>query len=249
MSNKINFLLFDFTTENLNAHEVWKENMTSGRNVIKDIIQFENGEFSDSPFVQLIEIACDGLDNYNHVKDEQISNILGIDKENLCNYQMYTNTFKNSRSYTRGMRRSGDIIIWANKAMFEQTFKQTNIFEIRYYQNEEKWSSWQAITGKFIVAQEYRFGPGGVAEVYSPMATREIANFKGNFQIRYSGSMTSDLMKPNTLPRIINDPFNNGIRKIIDPTTFQILFDSQIIQEVPSDKSYEVWRDFEERYR
>jgi hypothetical protein len=61
--------------------------------------------------------------------------------------------------------------------------------------------------------------------------------------------MTSDLMKPNTLPRIINDPFNNGIRKIIDPTTFQILFDSQIIQEVPSDKSYEIWREFEDRYR
>lgn len=244
MSNKITALMFDFTTDNLNAHEVWKENMTSGRNVLNDIIQFEKGEFSDSPFVQSIEIATD--DSYNLVKDGQMSNILKIDKENLCNYQMYTNTFKKSRSYTKGMGTSKGIIILANKAMFEQT---KHIFEIRYIKNDKKWSPWHAITGKFIVAHVYRFGPGGIAEVYSPMATREIENFTQNFQIRYSGSMTHELMKSNTLPRIVNDPHNDDIRKIIDPTTFQILFDSQIIQEVPSDKSYEVWRKFEERYR
>lgn len=71
-AKKINALLFNFTKDNLDAHEATKENMTSGRNVLKDIIQFENGEFSDSPFVQLIEIACDGP--YNHVNDEQMSN-------------------------------------------------------------------------------------------------------------------------------------------------------------------------------
>ncbi|NLP52032.1 hypothetical protein [Bacillus sp. RO1] len=244
MSN-ITALLFDFTTDNLDAHEIWKENMTSGRNVLNDIIQFENGEFSDTPFVRSIEIAC--YDCFNHIKDEQMSNILKIDKENLCNYEMYNTTYRKSRSFTRNMQSLGDkIIILANKSMVEQT---KHIFEIRYKENEEKWSSWQAIAGKFIVTQEYRFGPGGVAQVYSPLAAKQIANFKQKFEIRYSGSILLDMGEPNTLTRIINDPFNNGIRKIIDPTTFQILFDSQIIQEVPSEKSDEIWRNFEERYR
>jgi hypothetical protein len=244
MSNKINFLLFDFTADNLDANEAWKEKMTSGRNVLEDIIQFENSEFCDSPFVRSIEVACEGF--YNGVEDEQMSNILKIDKENLCNYQMYRNYFKKTWSGTRHMLPQGDVFIFANKAMLEQT---NHIFEIRYYQNEEKWSSWQAITGKFIVAQEYRFGPGGVTGAYSPMATREIANFKQKFEIRYSGFKIEERVTPNTLHRITNDPFNDDIRKIIDPTTFQVLFDSQIIEEVSSDKSYEVWRKFEERYR
>ena len=70
-----------------------------------------------------------------------------------------------------------------------------------------------------------------------------------NFQMRYSGYRVKELFQANILYRIIDDPFNTNIRKIIDPTTFHILFDSQIIQETSSDESYEIWKEFEKRYR
>lgn len=41
MINNATGLLFDFTEDNLNANKVWKENMLSGRNGIKDIVRFE----------------------------------------------------------------------------------------------------------------------------------------------------------------------------------------------------------------
>lgn len=246
MQGKITALLFDFKKENLDAHEAAKVNMTSGKNVLKDLIQFEDGEFSESSFVQLIEIACDIP--YNHIPNEQMSNILGIDKNNLCFYRIYTYSIKNSRSYTMGYLSRGapgQLMILANKAMFE---KAIPIFEIRFKRND-KWSSWQAIAGKFLVVQNYSSGPGGIAEVYSSMTEREIEDFRQNFQVRYSGSIVSELVMPNKLPRIINDPSSSDIRKIIDPNTFQILFDSQIMQVVSSDESYGIWRKFEDRYR
>lgn len=244
MRGKITALLFDFTGNNLYAHEAAKVSMTSGKNVLKDLIQFEDGEFSESPFVQLIEIACD--QPYNSIRDEQISTILGIDKNNLCFYQIYTYYFKNNISFTRDLS-IGDVgkpIILANKAMLEVA---NPIFEIRSKINE-KWSSWQAITGRFIVAQKHRGVKAGVKGIYSPMTERDIESFKQNFQLRYSGSRILELGKPNALLRIKNDPSNSDIRKVIDPKTFQILFDSQIIQAVSSDESYELWRKFEERY-
>lgn len=249
MRDKINALLFDFTKDNLHAHEADNILMTSGKNILNEIIQFENGEFSDSPFAQLIEIECES-DNYNHIKNETMSNILGIDKNSLFLYEIYTHHFFKKRCFTRGNLPStlqAKFFILANKGMLEESVP---IFEIRfkkYINEEEKWSSWQAISGKFIVTQEYRFGPGGVLGVYSSMTEREIESFKRNFQIRYSGSIITELGMPNTLHRI-EDPFNSDIRKIIDPNTFQILFDSQIINEVSSEKSCEVWQKFSDRY-
>ncbi len=247
MQEKIRALLFDFTRNNLDADELAKINMTSGRNVLNDVIQFEDGEFSDSPFVQLIEIECE-IGSHDIVRNEQMSNILGINKNNLYFYCIYTRAFKGACSFTMNCLSKGSpgaLNILANKSMFERA---VSIFEIRF-KNRGEWSAWQAIAGKFIVAQNYRFGSGGIAEAYSSMTEREIEIFKLNFQIRYSGSIISEMIMPNTLPRIMNDPFNSDIRKIIDPNTFEILFDSQIIQEISSEKSCEVWRKFEERYK
>lgn len=245
MLENVNVLLFDFTRENLDEHEEAKVNLTSGKNVLEDLIQFEDGEFCESPFVQCIQIPTD--DPYNQIPDEQMSDILGIEKNNLLYYRIFITSFKKSYSFTHGYLDEGarDIKILANKKMIEENFP---IFEIRYKVGE-KWSSWQAIAGKFIVAHDYRFGPGGVREVYSSITEREISIIKQNFQIRYSGNTVNEILEPNTLYRIINDPFDSVIRKIIDPSTFQILFDSQLIQEVSSEKSFVIWRKFEERYR
>ncbi|KYG27734.1 hypothetical protein [Alkalihalobacillus trypoxylicola] len=253
MRKKIKALLFDFTKDHLAAHEAGKVHMTSGENVLKDImIQFENGECSDSPFVELIEIEPKA-GSYDLIRNEQMSHIIGIDEHNLCFYPIYTRTFKKNRSFTRALLSKGargEFMILANNEMFEGV---NPVFEIRfkYYDNRAeqwKWSSWQAIAGKFIVAQTYKFGPGGIAEVYSSLTEKEIETFKQDFQIRYSGSSIVELGIENSLPRIMNDPFNGDFRKVIDPNTFQILFDSQIIQEVSSEKSYEIWKSFEERY-
>jgi hypothetical protein len=245
MRKKVNTLLFDFTKDNLEAHEIYKENMISGSNVLEDIIQYKNGEFSDSFFVKLIEVECD--DNDNYIKDEKMGNILGIDEKNLCFYQIYTCTFNQHSSFTRGYLNDGKIgefKILSNKVMFERN----PIFELRF-KIREKWSAWHAIAGKFIVAQNYNMGPGGIAGLYSSITKEEIETFKQSFQIRYSGSLIPEILKSNTLHRIINDPFDSSIRKIIDPATSHILFDSQVIHEVSSDKSFEIWRKFEERYR
>ncbi|MDN4605904.1 hypothetical protein [Sporosarcina highlanderae] len=244
MQDKIKALLFDFTEDNLNVHQASKADIISGRNILKDGIQIINGEFSDTPFVQIIEIDSFVPDKVENV---QMSNILGIDESELCVYSIYSRTFKESRSFTRGELSSGypgDFTILTNKAMFE---KANPIFEIRFKKNE-KWSSWQAIAGKFIVAQNYKFGPGGIAEVYSSMSEKVIETFSHDFQIRYSGSGVSEFGMVNSLHRIIKDPIHSDIRKIIDPFTFQILFDSQLIQELSSEKSIEAWRKFEERY-
>jgi len=77
MLENVNVLLFDFTRENLDEHEEAKVNLTSGKNVLEDLIQFEDGEFCESPFVQCIQIPTD--DPYNQIPDEQMSDILGID--------------------------------------------------------------------------------------------------------------------------------------------------------------------------
>ncbi|MEC5424307.1 hypothetical protein QGM71_12475 [Virgibacillus sp. C22-A2] len=248
MQDKIKVLLFDLTEDNLIVHQAINSNIISGRNILKDSIQFKNGEFSDTPFVKLIEIEYESAIN-NTVKDVQMSKILGIDESNLCFYHFYYHTYKRFRSFTRKELSSGypgEFIILTNKAMFEKA-NSIPIFEIRFKKNE-KWSSWQAIAGKFIVAQNYIFGPGGVAEVYSSMTEKVIETFGQDFQIRYGGRSVSELGMINSLHRIINDPFHSDIRKIIDPFTFQILLDSQLIQELSSEKSIEVWRNFEERY-
>lgn len=244
---KVTAMLFDLTQGNLDTHEASKITMTSGSNIINDIIQLNNNEFIHSPFAQLIEIECE-LDSYDHVTNKTMSNILGIDENNLLFYNFYKHVFTKNRLFTSEFRPSmwiTKLFFLANKEMFK---KADPIFDIRFKNDDGKWSSWQAIAGKFIVAQENKFGPGGIASVYSPITEKEIEGFKSKFQIRYSGSIIYELVMPNTLPRIIKDPINSDIRKIIDPNTYQILFDSQIIQEVSSEKSYEVWRGFEERY-
>ncbi|GAF66070.1 hypothetical protein BTS2_2970 [Bacillus sp. TS-2] len=255
MRKKIKALLFDFTKDHLAAHEAGKVHMTSGENVLKDImIQFENGECSDSPLVELIELEPEPESSrYDIVRNEQMSHIMGIDEHNLCSYPIYDHIFIKSRSYTRALLSKGargEFMILANKEMFEGV---NPIFEIRYKYldnkaSQWKWSSWHAIAGKFIVAQTFNVGPGGIAEVYSSITEKEIETFKQDFQIRYSGSSIVELAIENSLTRIMNDPFNGDFRKVIDPNTFQILFDSQIIQEVSSEKSYEIWKSFEERY-
>ncbi|TXC81569.1 hypothetical protein FS935_21945 [Metabacillus litoralis] len=251
MKDTIKALLFDFSKENLDVDIDDKFNITLGNNILNDILRFEKGNFIDNPFVQLTEIECE-LDSHNFVSNEKMSNILGIDKSSICFYQIYTHFFRRMYLSTIGKSPATfqvKFIILAYKEMFE---KAEPIFDIRfksYVDDEEKWSSWQAIAGKFIVAQEYRFGPGGIAEVYNSMTEKEIENFKQNFQIRYSGSIVSELGMPNTLPRIINDPFSSDLIKIIDPNTFQILFDSQILRGSSSEESGELWQIFDERYR
>ena len=247
MSEKINMLLFDFTKDNLEGHEEYKKNMTSGINFLSDIIQFENDEFLNSSFVQLVETNYDN--DYGHIKDRKISNILGIDEVNLCFYQIYDYLCKKTVSMTREYLNTGQIRefkIIANKTMFKEN---SSIFEIRFKIEEDKWSSWQAIAGKFILTKDINMGAGGVAGLYSSITKKEIEVFMQSFQMRYSGRRIDELIQPNILCRIVDDPFNTNIRKIIDPTTFHILFDSQIIQETSSDKSYEIWKEFEKHYR
>lgn len=255
MGEKIRALLFDFTKDNLDAHESGKVNITSGENVLEDVIQFENGEFNDSPFVRLFEIEGYSSHILNpqtiHIKGEQLSNILEVDKNNLCFYSLYNRYFlKRGRgTYTIEVKTSRQLMFLANKEMFKGG--NIPIFEIRVKMDihgEEKWSSWQAVAGKFIViGNSYS---SGIAEVYNSMTEKEIETFKQDFQIRYSGSSVLEFEMGNySLPRIINDPFNSDIRKIIDPYSFQILFDSQIIKEVSREKSCEYWEIFEERYK
>src|SRR5690606_5495265 len=88
MLENVNVLLFDFTRENLDEHEEAKVNLISGKNVLEDLIQFEDGEFCESPFVQCIQIPTD--DPYNQIPDEQMSDILGIEKNNLLYYRIFT---------------------------------------------------------------------------------------------------------------------------------------------------------------
>lgn len=241
-----NVLLFDLTYDNLKANEADKENITSGRNILKDIIKFINSKFSDSNFVKSIKIECNDL--HHTIKNEEMSNILGMSENNLCFYRVYNYSLKREYSKTTAYLNTGKIgeyKIIANEKMFEGT---EPIFEIRY-KIEDKWSSWQGIAGKFILAKNSEWGPSGIAGRYSSITEEEIEIIKQKFQIRYSGSIVGEFVKKNTLPRIINDPFYSDIRKVIDPTTFHILFDSLVIQEVPNDKSYEIWMKFQERYR
>ena len=145
MSEKINMLLFDFTKDNLETHEEYKKNMTSGINFLNDIVQYENDEFKKSSFVQLIEMHYDN--DHNQIEDRKISNILGIDEVNLCFYQIYDYLCKKSYSMTRGYLNTGRIRefkIITNKMMFKEN---NSIFEIRFKIEEDKWSSWQAIAG------------------------------------------------------------------------------------------------------
>jgi len=245
-NNKIKALKFNLTDKNIKEHAVIIDALTSGINVLTDIIHLSKGQFIDCPFVQQIEIACDGP--CNHIKSERICDILGIDKSNLCYFNFYRHSFKKSRSYTQELLHyghPGEIKILVNKKMFEVS---RNIFEIRL-KIQDEWSSWHGIAGEFIISRNYRFGPGGIVDVYNSMDTNEIAKFVTNYQIRYCGVLLSDLMMPKVLFRVFKDPFNSEIRKIIDPVTFQILFDSQIIQEASSEKSDKLWSDFESRYR
>lgn len=240
MRNTIKALLFDFTKENLDTYNTDKINMTSGNDVLNDIIQFENGNFIDSPFVQLIDIEYES-DEYYIIRNEEMCKVLEIDKNNFFYYGIYARRLKKTGIYTSRLRINSFEII-ANKEMFEGTVAP--IFEIRA--NHEM-TSWQAIAGKFIVIRESI--PSGIAEVYNPITKYAIEMFKQDFQIRYSGSKILDIGVHNPLPRINKDPFNSNIIKIIDPSTFQISFDSQIIQENSSEKSSEIWKRFEERYR
>jgi len=251
MGEKIRALLFDFTKDNLDAHEALKVNITSGVNILEDLIRFQNGEFKDSPFVRLFEIEGDSsyieYARTIHIKDEHLSNILGIDKNNLCFYHFYNYYFLKLGTFMKG-KTSRELTILANKEMFKGV--NIPIFEIRtrmVFHGEEKWSSWQAIAGKFIVIGNS--GPSGLAEVYSSMTKKEIEAFKQDFQIRYSGSIVLEMGMGNSLTRIINDPLNSEIRKIIDPYNFHILFDSQIIKEVSRERSFGYWKIFEERYK
>lgn len=77
----------------MDEHEEAKVNLTSGKNVLEDLIQFEDGEFCESPFVQCIQIPTD--DPYNQIPDEQMSDILGIEKNNLLYYRIFISSFKN----------------------------------------------------------------------------------------------------------------------------------------------------------
>lgn len=252
MGEKIRVLLFDFTKNNLDAHEKCKVNITSGENILEDLIRFENGEFKDSPFVRLLEIEGDSayleIRRAIHIRDEHLSNILEVDKKNLCYFHFYNYYILKRFTIMSEVKTSRELLILANKEMF--TGGKIPIFEIRakiVVHGEEKWSSWQAIAGKFIVIGHSNHS--GLAEVYNSMTEKEIETFKQDFQIRYSGSSVLEMGMENSLTRIIKDPFNSNIRKIIDPYTFQILFDSQIIKEVSRESGFEYWKIFEERYK
>jgi|GEM_PF-2944252 len=238
---KIKALMFNLSSENLDLHKKLTLNMLSGNNVLTDIIQFESGEFVDSPFVQHIEIPA--RDEYNFIKNEDMSSILCIDDDDLLYYKFFKQKIMNSRLSTVGG--IGGFKILLDKSMFE---REKHVYEIRY-RHGDTWTSWQAIAGKFIVAQEYRFGPGGIAEVYNSMNVNEVEAFKDEFQIRYCGKLFEEMVLSNALHRIYNDPYNNEIRKIIDPSTYQILFDSQMMQDFSREKISKIWLDFDERYR
>lgn len=244
MGDTIKALLFDFTKENLEAHIEEKINMTSGNNILNDIIQFENEDFIDNPFVKLIDIECESVHYYSTISNEQMSKVLEIDNNNIYYYEIYKRKLSEGKSRFLVSRVPLDPLIIANKEMFEGNF--VPIFEIKF--NNEKMSSWQAIAGKFIVICGSI--PRGVAGVYNPIRKVSIEYFKREFQIRFSGNTIYTIGESiNTLHRISKDPFSSDLIKIIDPSTSQILFDSQIIKENSSEKSREIWQEFDQRYR
>ncbi len=245
MENKITALMFDLTKANMIKHHENFETMTLSRNVLNDIINVSNDLFIESPFAYQIEMTSEDLHGY--VDTGELSNILGIGKDDLDSYHIFSKHYKKLGLFTlQHLNRSssGDFIFWANHKMFEQN---DPIFEIRY-KISETWSSWHAIAGKFIVAMYYKYGPGGIANVYSPMNTRDISNFKSSFELRYCGELIPNMDLTDMMHRVNNDPFNANMRKIIEPITFQILLDSQIIHDISSEDSYKTWLDFEKRY-
>ncbi|NRG28238.1 hypothetical protein HRF69_14030 [Bacillus circulans] len=243
MRDTIKALLFDFTKENLEAHIEENINMTSGNNILNDIIQFKNENFIDNPFVKLIDIEFESDYGY-FISDEQMSKVLGIDNNNIFRYAIYGRKLSRNKSTSMSVTVPLDPLIIANKAMFEESYNP--IFEIKI--NNKEMSSWQAIAGKFILI--HGSIPGGVAEVYNPIRKASIESFERNFQIRFSGVTIQSLVAlDNPLHRICKDPFSSDLIKIIDPSTYQILFDSHIIKENSSEKSREIWQKFDERYR
>ncbi|MFT8322391.1 MAG: hypothetical protein ABF649_15975 [Bacillus sp. (in: firmicutes)] len=244
MRDTIKALLFDFTKENLEAHIEEKINMTSENNILNDIIQFKNENFIDNPFVKLIDIEYESVHHYYSISDEQMSKVLEIDNNNIFYYKISRRKLSKNKSWSVTSTVPLDPLIIANKEMFEENFNP--IFEIKLNNNEM--SSWQAIAGKFIVI--HGSIPGGVAGIYNPIRKASIESFKRNFQIRFSGVTIQSLdASNNPLHRICKDPFSSDLIKIIDPSTYQILFDSHIIKENSSEKSREIWQKFDERYR
>lgn len=247
MKDTIKALLFDFTKENLEAHVADKINMTSGNNIVNDIIQFEDEKLIDNPFVKLIDVEYESNHGYYGISNEQMSKVLEIDNNNVCHYEIYKRSLPKSKRFSVVQRVSLDPnpIIIANKEMFEENI--VPIFEIQFIQDET--TSWQAIAGKFILI--HGSIPRGVIGIYNPISKHSIEYFKQDFQIRFSGEKIDAIIgeSMNHLPRIYKDPFISDLIKIIDPSTSQILFDSQIIKYNSSEKNREIWQKFDERYR
>ncbi|MCM3612684.1 hypothetical protein M4S82_15670 [Planococcus sp. MERTA32b] len=242
MRDTIKALLFDFTKENLEAHIAENINMTSGNNIVNDIIQFENEKFIDNPFVKLIDIEYESVHDEYGISNEQMSKVLEIDNNNICFYEIHNRKLSKDKRRCHASTVALDPLIIANKEMFEEV--NAPIFEIKY---RNEMSSWQAIAGKFILIHGNT--PGGLLGIYNPIRKSSIENFfKRDFQIRFSGNKISTIAI-NHLHRICNDPFSSDLIKIIDPSTSQILFDSQLMKDNSSEKSGEIWRKFDERYR
>ncbi|AIY05690.1 hypothetical protein Plano_1725 [Planococcus sp. PAMC 21323] len=240
MKDTIKALLFDFTKENLEAHVADKINMTSGNNILNDIIQFEDEKLIDNPFAKLIDIDYESNHGYWGISNEQMSKVLEIDNNNVCHYEIY----RRSRLFSVIQKVALDPIIIVNKEMFQET--NVPIFEIKFIKDET--ISWQAIAGKFILI--HGSTPRGIIGIYNPIRKFSIEEFKQDFQIRFSGVTMNRLDESiKHPPRIHKDPFSSDVLKIIDPSTSQILFNSQITKYNSSEKSYEIWQKFDERYR
>lgn len=253
---KVNFLLFDLTDENIKSNQELQEMLLSGENILSEVAQIKNNAFTDSPFVKQIEAR--GENDYSHIKDEEMSKLLEVDKNNLLYYEFFRTTIKNARSMTVSYNYHGNLgqfKLLTNKSMFKSN---KHIFEIRC-KVDDKWSSWQAIAGKFIIAKEYRFGPGGIREKYNFMGSNEFEIIKQDYQLRYCGRVFDDMLMENTLSKIHNDPFNHSVVKMIDPDTNIVLFDlqmsdkihfdSQVPNEISVKEISKFWMDYVKRYR
>lgn len=251
MNEKIEFLLIDLTHKKINSYLDHEPKITSGKDILKDIIKFENGKLQESPFVQIIELDHSAYSDKNlYLGEEQMSSNLNVKKDNLHIHHLRTYNFFETRLKNQVVPNPERFLIFTDKNM---VYKSSNsVFEIRTKINGlygDSWSPWHAISGKFIIAQNVMYGPNGIVGKYNDLNEERIKIFNQIFQIRYSGESVVQIEMADELPRISSDPCNSKIKKIIDPYTFQILFDSTPLYKLSVEESFKTWQDFEKRYR
>lgn len=191
-------------------------------------------KFFESLCVNIIELSAKNdheTENMFQIINSEVEEMLNVKNDELTEYNFYgfPRVSKDKKRRYESFGNAYNNI----KFIIDRNFSNNNIskevFEIRFNINpsENKWAPWQAIPGKFIVLGDYRFAPSGIADSYSEFTKENYdKSMKNNIQIRFSGYMPWNFTIFDDVHRVIGDPVNENIVKIVDNKTYQILFDS-----------------------